>query len=126
MAPWSRAWARGGRSGRRWGPGRPRVPGVGLELPVVWLSRAWSEPEALRLRFVHLAGATRGMDVTWRIEDTLDGCRVTIEHVFAPRVAAWAAFVDGAFTRPIAGRTVATFKALAEALSPDIAADRSE
>jgi len=28
----------------------------------------------------------------------------------------WARFIDGAFTRPIAGRTLATFKALAETL----------
>ena len=39
-------------------------------------SRTWSEPDTRRLRFVHVAGATRGMDVTWRIEPTADGCRV--------------------------------------------------
>src|SRR4051812_18406958 len=105
---------------------RPFVPVLALGLPVVWVSRAWSEPKTLRLRFVHLAGATRGMDVTWRIDDTLDGCQVTIEHVFAPRISAWAAFVDGFFTRPIAGRTLATFKALAEALAPETARDTSE
>jgi ribosome-associated toxin RatA of RatAB toxin-antitoxin module len=105
---------------------RPFVPLLGLALPVVWMSRAWSEPETLRLRFVHLAGATRGMDVTWRIEDTLDGCRVTIEHVFAPRIPGWAAFVDAGFTRPIATRTLATFKAVAEALAPETARETSE
>ena len=44
------------------------------------------------------------------------GCRVAIDHDFRPRVALFAGFVDRAFTRPIAGRTLATFKALAEAL----------
>ena len=44
------------------------------------------------------------------------GCTVTIEHDFAPRLPGFAAFVDRFFTRPIAGRTLATFKALAEAL----------
>jgi hypothetical protein len=59
------------------------------------------------------------MDVTWRIEPTAGGCRISIEHDFAPRVPGWAAFVDRAFTRPIAGRTLATFAALAEALAAD-------
>jgi hypothetical protein len=31
----------------------------------------------------------------------------------------WAPFVDRAFTRPIASRTLATFKAIAEALADD-------
>jgi aromatase len=98
---------------------RPLVPVLGFGLPVAWRSRTWNEPEALRLRFLHVAGATRGMDVTWRIEPRGDGraCRVTIGHDFAPRVPGFARFVDRVFTRPIAGRTLATFKALAEALA---------
>ena len=98
---------------------RPLVPLLGLGLPVAWRSRTWNEPEALQLRFLHVAGATRGMDVTWRIEPRGDGraCRVTIGHDFAPRLPVFARFVDRAFTRPIAGRTLATFKALAEALT---------
>jgi ribosome-associated toxin RatA of RatAB toxin-antitoxin module len=91
---------------------------LGLGIPVAWRSRTWSEPETRRLRFVHVAGATRGMDVTWRIEPTDAGCHVAIDHDFRPRFAPFAAFVDRAFTRPIAGRTLATFKALAEALTP--------
>ena len=94
-----------------------------LGLPVVWRSRTWSEPAERRLRFVHVAGASRGMDVTWRITATAAGCRVTIEHEFAPRVPGFAAFVDRWFTRPIAGRTLATFQALAEALASDEARD---
>jgi hypothetical protein len=45
---------------------------------------------------------------------------VTIEHDFAPRLPGFATFVDRFFTRPIAGRTLATFKALAEALQSDV------
>ena len=90
-------------------------------LPVAWRARTWSEPEARRLRFVHLGGATAGMDVTWHIQPRGGGCRVTIEHVFdAP--TAWAAFVDRFFTRPIAGRTLATFRVLAEAVEAVAAA----
>lgn len=95
---------------------RPVVRVLGLGLPVAWRARTWNEPDSLRLRFVHVAGATKGMDVTWRIEPTATGCRVSIDHDFQPRVPGFAAFVDHWFTRPIAGRTLATFKALAEAL----------
>ena len=94
-----------------------------LGLPVSWRSEQWSDDskaDDLRLRFVHVGGATRGMDVTWHIRPTLTGSRVTIEHDFRRRlqplgeeVFPW--FVDRLFVRPIAGRTLATFKRLAEA-----------
>jgi ribosome-associated toxin RatA of RatAB toxin-antitoxin module len=96
---------------------RELLPILGLGLPVAWRALAWSEPEALRLRFRHLGGVTAGMDVTWRITPAPSGCRVTIEHDFRPRFGAWAAIVDRAFVRPIAGRTLATFRAIAEAAS---------
>jgi ribosome-associated toxin RatA of RatAB toxin-antitoxin module len=96
---------------------RTFVPVLGLGIPVVWRARTWSEPESRQLRFVHVAGATKGMDVTWRIEPRGAGTHVTIEHEFAPSLPGFALFVDRAFTRPIAGRTLATFKALAEALA---------
>ena len=64
------------------------------------------------------------MDVTWRIEPTTDGCRVSIDHLFQPDLPApldrvWATFVDRLFVRPIATRTLATFKAIAEAVTDD-------
>jgi len=103
---------------------RPLVGLLGLGLPVAWRSRTWSEPGPRLLRFRHLGGATAGMDVTWRIEPTAGGCRVTIEHDFRPRLPGWAWFVDRAFTRPIATRTLATFAAIAEALSADDSGSR--
>jgi ribosome-associated toxin RatA of RatAB toxin-antitoxin module len=96
---------------------RPFVAVLGLSLPVAWRARTWGEPEARRLRFVHVAGATKGMDVTWRIEPIADGTRIAIDHDFRPRLPGFALLVDRLFTRPIAGRTLATFKALAEALA---------
>lgn len=98
---------------------RPLVPVLGLGLPVAWWSRTWSEPETLRLRFDHVAGATRGMSVVWDIaaRGRADACRVTISHEFSPRIPGFATFVDRAFTRPIAGRTLATFRTLAEAVA---------
>jgi aromatase len=108
---------------------RPLVPLLGLGIPVTWRARTWSEPETRRLRFVHVAGATKGMDVTWRIEPAGDGTHISIEHDFRPRLPGFAAIVDRVFTRPIAGCTLATFKALAEALaeaSPGAAPNRAE
>ena len=95
---------------------RPLIGVLGIGLPVTWRSRTWNEPATCQLRFAHIAGATKGMDVTWQIEAVGDGSRVSIDHEFRPRLPLFAAFVDRAFTRPIAGRTLATFKALAEAL----------
>jgi ribosome-associated toxin RatA of RatAB toxin-antitoxin module len=95
---------------------RTLIPVIGLGLPVAWRSLTWAEPDRRRLRFVHRGGATGGMDVTWRIDDGPDGrCRVEIEHDFRPRVPGWAWLIDRLFTRPIAGRTLATFRAIAEA-----------
>ena len=96
---------------------RSLVGALGLGLPVAWRARTWNEPDRRRLRFRHLAGVTKGMDVTWRIEARGEGCIVSIDHEFRPRLPGLAGFVDRAFTRPIAGRTLATFKALAEALA---------
>ena len=100
---------------------RPLIGLVGLGVPVIWRARTWPEPDTRRLRFVHVAGATRGMDVTWRIEPGPEGrgAHVAIDHDFAPAVPLFAAFVDRFFTRPIAGRTLGTFRAIAEALESD-------
>lgn len=93
-----------------------------LPVPVTWGAECWAEgddPADLRLRFQHVRGITRGMDVTWHIRPASAGSRVTIEHDFSrslPLVGADAlpAVVDRFFVRPIAGRTLARFKALAE------------
>jgi len=100
---------------------RPLVSVLGIGLPVAWRSLTWSERDGLRLRFLHRGGATNGMDVTWRIADRAQGggCRVEIEHVFRPRIGWWAGFIDRLFTRPIAGRTLASFRAIAEAVAPE-------
>ena len=95
---------------------RPLVPAIGYGIPVAWRARVWQDPAALGLRFHHQGGATDGMDVAWRIEPANGGCRVTIEHDFAPSAPGWAVLVDRLFVRPIAGRTLATFKAIAEAV----------
>lgn len=107
-----------------------------LGLPVVWRARTWAEPGSRNLRFEHLGGVTAGMDVTWRLEATPTGCHVAIEHVFRRRLPIpilgelvgdelLPAFVDRFFTRPIARRTLATFKDLAEAMAELGTSDQS-
>jgi hypothetical protein len=99
---------------------RPLGP---LGIPVAWRSRTWAEgsdPTDLRLRFVHTAGATKGMDVTWHITPRGESrSNVVIEHDFVRHIPllgdeAYPALVDRFFVRPIAGLTLATFKKLAE------------
>ena len=97
----------------------------GTNPKIKWIDGALDRPDALAALLdgadavIHVAGATKGMDVTWNIEPLDGGCRVTIEHRFQPRLPGFAAIVDQVFTRPIAGRTLATFKALAEALADE-------
>lgn len=98
---------------RRFGP---------IGVPVRWRTAHWSDdsdPSQLRLRFTHLSGPTRGMEVTWRIEPRGAGSQVSIEHDFTRRLPLlgwqpYPALIDRWFVRPIAGRTLACFKALAE------------
>jgi len=98
-----------------------------LPVPVTWRAEQWSDvdhPDGPRLHFRHVRGVTRGMQVTWRISQTATGARIVIEHDFVrqlplvgdrflPRI------VDRWFTRPIASRTLRTFRDLAEALVVD-------
>jgi uncharacterized membrane protein len=94
---------------------RPVAPALGYGIPVAWRARVWTEPAERRLRFRHVGGATGGMDVAWRIASTDGGCHVSIEHVFRPPLPGWAELLDVLFVRPIATRTLASFKAIAEA-----------
>jgi ribosome-associated toxin RatA of RatAB toxin-antitoxin module len=96
-----------------------------IGIPVTWRVEQWpddSDPADLQLHFRHVHGVTRGMDVTWHIRAADEhGARshVTIEHLFSrplPIVGpdALPRFVDHFFVKPIASRTLATFKHLAE------------
>jgi hypothetical protein len=96
---------------------RPLIPILGLGIPVVWRSRSWSESAAGRIYFRHVGGATDGMEATWRIEPIELGSRVTIEHRYRPGAGLLGSIIDRAFARPIARRTLATFRSLAEALA---------
>jgi ribosome-associated toxin RatA of RatAB toxin-antitoxin module len=100
---------------------RELVPVLGFGIPVAWRSRTWHDEGTRMLRFRHLGGATGGMDVTWRIEPTPIGCRVEIEHELCRPLPLLGetlvpALIDRLFVRPIATRTLASFRAIAEAI----------
>jgi ribosome-associated toxin RatA of RatAB toxin-antitoxin module len=92
---------------------------LGLGVPVAWRSRSRTDPVTRQLHFRHVDGATDGMEATWQIEATEGGCRVTIEHVYPAGGPVPAALIDRFFARPIASQTLATFRALAEALAQE-------
>ena len=99
---------------RRFGP---------LPVPVSWRTEQWtdaSDPADLQLHFRHVRGVTRGMVVVWHIRPRAGGSTISIEHAFQRRLPLLGddflpALVDRFFVRPIAGRTLAAFRDLAQA-----------
>lgn len=95
-------------------------------LPVFWVADQTPDAGAGTIRFRHVGGVTRGMDVVWTLRPersgARDGTRASITHdldfrlgpapvgrFLAERVIA------GQFIEPIAGATLRRFKAIAEA-----------
>ena len=100
---------------------RADFPLPGMQFPVRWRSVQICEPENNRIYFKHLAGIALGMWVVWSLEDDPwgRGVAVTIAH----ELTYPAAFLNGWFARElvgeqfvqaIAGRTLATIKAIVE------------
>lgn len=87
-------------------------------IPVAWTSAFHADEHALELHFHHVRGWTRGMDVVWTFTPTRDGTRVEIVHdlAFFIQPLAWFAepIISRFFIHHIAGRTLATFKAILE------------
>ena len=48
--------------------------------PVWWVSEMWADETVPVVRYRHVAGITRGMDVEWRFEREDGGTRVEIVH----------------------------------------------
>ena len=89
-------------------------------IPVRWVARVENDPHVPVLRFRHVKGWTRGMDVAWRFESTPAGTRVTIVHDLdvraAPALREWFArrVIGEFFVDAIARRTLFHVKALVE------------
>lgn len=86
-------------------------------IPVTWTSEYESDAESLELRFVHIAGWTKGMSVLWTLTPTRSGTRVEIAHHLRFRVPGlgWLAEpIIAGFIHAIASRTLAEFKRVIE------------
>ena len=89
-------------------------------IPTRWTSILRPLPEQMKLRFTHIRGITKGMDVEWRLRDEAGGTHVTIEHWlrlgWPPGVRTIGEWVIGRyFVRNVAGKTLRRMKELAEA-----------
>jgi ribosome-associated toxin RatA of RatAB toxin-antitoxin module len=91
-----------------------------LRYPTWWVSEMWVEVEPPRIRFRHVRGITRGMDVAWDFEPAAEGALVTITHRWRgpawPLVGAAAAnlVIGPVFIHGIASRTLAGIARQAE------------
>jgi len=89
-------------------------------VPVWWWARQVVLPAERRIRYTHVRGVTRGMEVEWRLEPTADGeVLVTIVHDLAlpwplvgRPIARW--IIGPWFVGPIAAKTLARIKTLVE------------
>jgi ribosome-associated toxin RatA of RatAB toxin-antitoxin module len=89
--------------------------------PTWWESEMWVDEPRREVRYRHVRGVTRGMDVLWTIEPHDAGTRATIVHEWRgprwPLIGPWAAdFVIGpVFVSGIASRTLLGIARAAEA-----------
>jgi coenzyme Q-binding protein COQ10 len=82
--------------------------------PTWWVSEMWVDPAAKEIRYRHVRGITRGMDVVWRLSARTDGVDVTIVHEWngpqwpligglAARLVIGPVFIHGIAKRTLAG-----------------------
>lgn len=99
-----------------------------LRYPVWWVSEMVTDPEAGTVRYRHVDGITRGMDVLWRLEPISrdpDVTRIVILHEWDgprwPLVGGFAAqrVIGPHFIRVVADRTLAGLRRHVEAAGSD-------
>lgn len=94
-----------------------------LRYPTWWVSEMTADPAAGEIRYRHVRGITRGMDVVWRLAEENDGVTVEIVHTWSGPAWPWrwigrlaADLVIGpVFIHGIASRTLAGIKRAVEA-----------
>lgn len=88
--------------------------------PTWWLSEMAVDDGMPSIRFRHIRGITKGMDVEWTFTPTPRGTRVRIVHVWdgpripIVRIPAATMFIGPVFVHGIASRTLAGLAAVAE------------
>jgi ribosome-associated toxin RatA of RatAB toxin-antitoxin module len=100
-------------------------------IPVFWEAVQTPDPARGTVRFRHVRGITRGMDVLWTLTPEGGGTRASITHDLDlkwPLVGPFLAerVIARQFIEPIAGRTLARFKAVAEASARAGGGERAE
>ena len=91
-----------------------------LNWPTWWLSEMSVESERPAIRFRHVGGITKGMDVEWTFAPVAGGTHVRIVHLWdgpgIPVVGKWAAMlvIGPVFVHGIASRTLAGLATVAE------------
>ena len=88
--------------------------------PTWWLSEMSVDDAAASVRFRHIGGVTKAMDVEWRLTSAQDGTHVRLVHVWDgprwPVIGAFAAtaVIGPVFIHGIASRTLAGLSRYAE------------
>jgi ribosome-associated toxin RatA of RatAB toxin-antitoxin module len=90
-------------------------------IPLRWTALEELLPEVPRIRFLHVAGATRGMEVAWEFLPHGAGTQVRIEHdlrlpwpIIGPAVAD--RIIGPLFVQDVANKTLQCMKRLAESV----------
>jgi len=111
---------------RRDGPGSGLVEMAAVRAfgpvpyPVWWASEMHTDFDAARVRYRHVDGITRGMDVEWRLDPAGAGTRIVIVHEWEgpawPLVGGLAArsVIGPHFIRVVADRTLDGIRRAAE------------
>lgn len=93
---------------------------TGVNWPTWWLSEMEVDDSAPAIRFRHIGGITKGMDVKWTFTPVAKGCHVRIVHAWDgprwPLIGMWAAMlvIGPVFVHGIASRTLAGLADAAE------------
>jgi hypothetical protein len=99
------------------------LAGIRLNWPTWWLSEMSVSQENHSIRFRHIGGITKGMEVEWTFLPGPNGAHVRIVHVWKgpriPVIGTWAAvYVIGpVFVHGIASRTLAGLASVAERIA---------
>jgi hypothetical protein len=108
----------------------PLLKSLRISWPTWWLSEMSVDKVKPAIRFRHVGGITKGMDVEWTFTPGTGGTRVKILHVWNgpswPFIGTWAAkrVIGPVFVHGIASRTLAGLAAVAERGRNESAAER--
>jgi len=88
-------------------------------VPVFWEALQTTDIPSRTIRFRHVRGVTRGMEVIWSFEEERGGTRARVHHQLDfrfPVIGRWLAdrIIAREFIEPIVAKTLGCFRALVE------------